>query len=147
MKLNWGTGIAIVYTSFAACMILFAVKASQQKYDLVSDKYYDEAVNFQARINAENNTAHAGMQLSMEYSPDENSILLNAEGADHAIAGTLYFYKPDRASDDFDLSFSTDHAGKTIIPLNKLAHGYWKVKASWKIDDKDYFREVKIFIP
>src|SRR5436190_14526070 len=98
MKLNWGFGIAAVYTLFAVSMILFAVKASQQHYDLVNDNYYNEAVNYQQKIDAGKNAALADSKLSIEYLSKENAIEINSVSkSNNKIKGTLSFYKPDRA--------------------------------------------------
>ena len=55
MKLNWGSGIALVYVIFAGSMVAFAIKASRQHYDLVTENYYTEAVNYQQEIDARHN--------------------------------------------------------------------------------------------
>src|SRR5215212_3969619 len=97
MKLNWGSGIAIVYTVFAGSMILFAVKASQQKNDLVIDNYYDEAVNYQTKIDAEHNNNVSGDQLKIEYRENENLIAISFSEKQKPIKGEISFYKPDYA--------------------------------------------------
>src|ERR1041385_3197489 len=99
MKLNWGFGIAVVYTLFALSMIVFAIKASQQKYDLVSDHYYEDAVNYQQRIDAESNAAGSG--LSIEYLSTINEVKIACGEKSKNINGTLTFYKPDKAGYDF----------------------------------------------
>ncbi|MEO8148218.1 MAG: FixH family protein [Bacteroidia bacterium] len=147
MKLNWGSGIAIVYTLFAAGMILFAVIASRQNFDLVTDNYYEEAVNYQKKIDAGNNAVNSESKLSITYLKTGNAIEISTDGKIKSTIGMLSFYKPDKASDDFKLNFSTDDSGKQLIPLKKLAHGYWKINASWNLNGKDCFEVQKIFIP
>lgn len=146
MKLNWGFGIAAVYTLFAVSMILFAVKASQQHYDLVNDNYYNEAVNYQKRIDAGKNAALAYSKLSIEYLAKENAIEISSDTKSNNIKGTLFFYKPDKAGDDFQITFSIDESAKKIIPLKKLSHGYWNVNADWKVNNKECYSEKRIFV-
>lgn len=147
MKLNWGFGIAVVYIVFAGSMILFAVKASQQHYDLVSENYYADAVNYQQKIDAGNNAANSNSKLSIQYIAEKNAIEIIALGNSKDINGTLSFYKPDKARDDFQFAFSTGASGKQIIPMKKLAHGYWKINAAWNVDSKNCYIEKRIFIP
>lgn len=145
MKLNWGFGIAAVYTLFAGSMIVFAIKASQQHYDLVSDHYYEDAVGYEQRIDAIKNAVSSG--LSIKYLSDDNVVEIILAGETKNISGTLTFYKPDKAGDDFQVSFSTDDSGKQLLPLKKLAHGYWKIKAAWDVNNKSCYTEQRIFIP
>lgn len=59
MKLNWGFGIAAVYTVFALGIIGMVILASRQKNDLVTESYYEQAVHFQDKINASENALEA----------------------------------------------------------------------------------------
>jgi nitrogen fixation protein FixH len=146
MKLNWGYSIAIVYTLFALSMILFAIKASKQHYDLVNDNYYEQAVNYQTKIDAENNASSSSSKLIVNYLHENHSIEISTSD-NKAMNGTLKFYKPDKASDDFAIDFKTDESGKQLIPLKKLAYGNWKVSVSWTMNGKDCYEEKKLFIP
>jgi nitrogen fixation protein FixH len=147
MKNKWGIGIAIAYITFAVCMILFAIKASNQKYDLVATNYYDEAVNYQKKIDAGKNADEADSKLTIEYVKAESSLLITTSGEIKATSGTLHFYKPDKASKDFNLDFTTDANGQQRISLKNLARGYWRINANWTSNSKACFSENKIFIP
>ena len=146
MKLNWGFGIAVVYILFAGSMVLFAVTVSRQKYDLVTEHYYEDAVNFQQQIDAGNNGTMVDSKISVTYLPLEKAVAIESVGKNKNIQGTLFFYKPDKASDDFKLNFSTGETGKQIIPLKDPAHGYWKINASWQAEGKACATEKRIFI-
>jgi hypothetical protein len=144
MKINWGFGIAVVYTLFAAGMILFVIKASQQHYDLVSNNYYDEAVAFQKKIDVRKNGERYESNLKFQFIEEYKEIILSSAG--NSINGNLSFYKPDNASEDFIMGFSTGETGKQQIILDKLSHGNWKVDIIWKSNGMDCRQETKIFI-
>ncbi len=146
MKLHWGWSIGIVYLVFVSGMILFAVKASQQKYDLVTDNYYEEAVRYQDRIDAGYNAINSSVKLSFVYKDDSKDLEIITDGKTKSVSGVLMFYKPDRAKDDFTMNFSTDNSGKQLLSLAKLSHGYWKVQAKWNTAGKECFEEKRIFI-
>ncbi|MDZ7847906.1 MAG: FixH family protein [Owenweeksia sp.] len=55
MKLNWGTGIAIVLILFAISMGYAVYKAVQQNYDLVTTDYYAEELAYQEKIDQKKN--------------------------------------------------------------------------------------------
>jgi nitrogen fixation protein FixH len=147
MKFNWGIGIGIVYATFAISMILFAFKASHQKYDLVTENYYDEAVNYQKKIDAGRNAESEGVKLDFNYSEKINSLVISTLGKQQSTSGTFTFYKPDKAIDDFKVDYLTDSNGKQILSLGKRAHGYWDVTANWTINGKECMEEKRIFIP
>lgn len=138
----------MVYIFFAAAMVLFAIKASSQKYDLVTDNYYNAAVNYQKTIDAEKNASRAESKMAFKFLTDQNAMeIISIAGLPQKITGKLSFYKPDKATDDFVLDFQTDNSGSRIIPLKKIAHGYWKINASWNENGKACSNEIKIFVP
>jgi len=147
MKNRWGWGIAIAYITFAGCMILFAIKASNQKNDLVATNYYDQAVDYQKRIDAGNNAANSDSKLCIEYLKEKGSLEIFTSGEVKSTSGTLSFYKPDKATKDFKLDFTTDANGQQLIPLKNIAHGLWHINATWIDNNKECFSENKIFIP
>jgi len=55
MKFNWGHCIAVVLVIFASSILVFVYVASKQKNELVTEKYYEKAVAYQQRIDAEKN--------------------------------------------------------------------------------------------
>src|SRR6185436_18304392 len=101
MKLNWGFGIGAVYVIFAASMTWFAVKASQQKNDLVTENYYEQAVKYQDNIDAGINAEDSAAKLSIKYLQDKNAIQVSGDTQLKNCKGTLSFYKPDNSNDDF----------------------------------------------
>ena len=56
IKLNWGTGIALVYAIFAAATTGFVTFAMNRSVDLVSNDYYTQALRQDERMQAERNT-------------------------------------------------------------------------------------------
>ncbi|HQV00011.1 MAG: FixH family protein [Bacteroidia bacterium] len=144
MKFNWGHGVALAYIVFAASMIWFAVKASQQTYDLVDEHYYEKAVGYQEIISAQKNGQLE--KLLINYLPENHSIVLTTDSNLTNLNGTLAFYKPDNATADFNLNFSIDSTGTVSIPLKQLAHGYWNINATWIAAGKTCYKEKRIFI-
>ena len=69
MKNKWGIGIAAAYITFALGMILFAVHASRQHYDLVSNNYYEQAVKYQDKIDAGHNAEQAKLDIAFNELP------------------------------------------------------------------------------
>jgi nitrogen fixation protein FixH len=147
MKINWGVSIGLVYLLFVAGMIAIAIKSSSQKLELVADNYYDDAVHYQDKINAVNNTT-SGECLNIDYVEKENGIVITIPRKSERInSGVLSFYKPDDATEDFKMDFLLDASGQSFVPLKNMSHGYWKVTGTWAIGDKNFYQEKRIFIP
>ena len=111
----------MVYIIFAGSMIAFVVVASRQNYDLVSENYYDDAVKYQQTIDAENNGTRKESQLDIDYVQDKNAIQLSGGAQMKNVKGKLSFYKPDKATNDCQIHFSTDDSSMKTIPRSALA--------------------------
>mgnify|MGYP000509856137 FL=1 len=58
MKINWGTGIVIVIAAFISFIMYFVITMStnnKYSYDLVTDNYYQQELQYQKQIEAEKN--------------------------------------------------------------------------------------------
>ncbi|MBK8846153.1 MAG: FixH family protein [Bacteroidetes bacterium] len=130
MKLNWGHGITFTYLTFVTVMILFAVKASQQTYDLVSTDYYKDAVNYQERINARVNALNQaeGLQLKLNYDKNVVEVISTSH---EKVEGQVSFYKPDNAKSDFVVPVKLEPNSTIQIPMQGKPRGFWKLRATW----------------
>lgn len=144
MRLNWGFGIAAVYIVFVLGILAMVMLASRQKNDLVTESYYEQAIHFQDKINAENNALEAN-NFEMKYLPEENKAVIQIRNSANVV-GNILFYKPDDAGKDFSIKLQTNNKGQQEIALPDIAHGYWNVLASWQDASKDYFKEVRLYI-
>ncbi len=146
MKINWGASIAIVYLLFVLSMILFVIKASRQTNDLVTENYYDDAVHYQDKIDAKNNSERFNSDFKASYSKVENRVLISVSNSTGSLSGKLNFYKPDDAQKDFEVDLKTDTAGRQQVAANKMSKGLWHVKAAWQINGTKYYSESNLFI-
>ena len=61
MKFNWGTGIAIAIVGFISFIMYFVITMSTDNtysHDLVTDKYYQQELEYQKQIDAEKNASN-----------------------------------------------------------------------------------------
>jgi len=144
MKLSWGHGIAATYILFALCMIAFVIKASQQNNELVSGDYYDQAVNYQTKINGKMNAGLPGAGMTIKYISNTKSLKIKSENAWSGNCN-LFFYKPDNGAMDFEKTITFNNDSIAIIPLDDLFPGKWKIKATWNAGSKECYMEEIIF--
>ena len=145
MKFNWGHGIALVLIIFAASILVFVFVASKQKNELVTEKYYEKAVAYQQRIDAEKNALD--QNADVKYNISSGQLMLTLGRSMSNANGTFQFYKPDNAAKDFNTIFQVTDTGFYSATIPQLTRGQWKVNVSWNIDSLEYFYEKKIFIP
>lgn len=145
MKFNWGHGIALVLIIFAASILVFVFVASKQKNELVTEKYYEKAVAYQQRIDAEKNALN--QNADVKYNISSGQLILTLGRSMSNANGTFQFYRPDNEGKDFNILFQVNDTGFYSATIPQLTRGQWKVNVSWNIDSLEYFYEKKIFIP
>ena len=95
MKLNWGTGIAIVLTAFIIFILALVYLTTTAEADLVAPDYYKQELAFQDRIDASKNGAELSATLNVAQQNDQ--ILITCDGTIEPAMhnGIVSFYRPD----------------------------------------------------
>lgn len=139
MKINWGTGIAIFYSSFVLIMILMVVKASRTGINMVQENYYDQDLNYEAfrksRQNGQSDLA------TIEYLPEAKEVVILFDEASKSVTGNIKLYRPSDNLQDKNLAIIADQNKKMVVAVSTLARGYWKIQVQWESDGKQYFKE------
>lgn len=96
MRINWGTGITITFSLFAAGMLSLVWLCVQQPQDLVSVDYYNREIAFQQQINKTSNTLELLQPLQFNYDAATHSviILFPPEMKGKSLSGALQFSNP-----------------------------------------------------
>jgi hypothetical protein len=132
MKLNWGHKLAFFASIFMLFVVVMVYKISTQKVELVDDNYYENGIRYQEEINkyaASKDTKHA-----IEFSLANHELTFQTL-ADHAIKGSMHFYRPSDSKLDFTKPFAVDANGKHVFSTTELKKGPWKVTYEWKTAD------------
>lgn len=143
--MNWGKKIALVYLSFVAFMGFMVWKCLQQKdINLVSEDYYQKEIAYQNNIDQMNNTNQLSKELTFNYKPDSQQIMLNFPKESIGSTGEINFYRPSDAKMDFAVKLDIANVENQSIPVSSLDRGLWVVKVSWNKDGKGYYKEEKM---
>lgn len=145
MKLNWGLGIALFYSTFALAMIGMAIKSTQYDHSLVREDYYqadlayqqqyDKMVNEQTRL------------LDLQHRAGEAGITLQASPeARTAVQGDILFFRPNDKRLDFSVPIQLDENGQQLIPTETIVPGRWKLKMDYQVGEKAYYSETEIVL-
>lgn len=138
-RFNWGTGIALTYTAFAAATSTFVAFAMDRRVDLVSVDYYAQSLQLDRRMEAERNALALGPALSVaEVSARAVRISLPRDLAP-AAAGTIRLYRASSAADDRELPLAVNAEGSQDVPLDGLAAGRWTVQVQWTALGRAYY--------
>jgi len=148
MKLNWGFGILIFILLFIAFILTLVYKCSQQKVELVSEKYYELELAYQQKINAMNNASLLPEKLNIQYNKENDAVEISyPKNVDRdKPSGVINFFKPEDAKLDFSIGVKCGNANEQIIPVPKIHKGWWKVNVSWVSAGTSYSHEEKILI-
>lgn len=147
MKINWGTSIVITFVAFITFILYFVVKTFTQKeydYNLVSEEYYQEELNFQNTINQSINAKDLSQKVIFELANDVLTVKipnLNEDG----IVGEIQFYRPSNDKLDFVKAIYND---EIKIKDNELVKGRWNAVITWhyaKEPKKTYYQKEQFY--
>lgn len=143
MKLNWGHGIVIAFVLFCTFVVTIVVKAFQEDFDLVSETYYQDELNYQDRIDSKINLNESGEQLTFDQT--DSQVVLTFPESFAAANGSVKFYYPSKAL--FDKEYVIDLTeNQQSFDKGDLAKGRYKVQVDWKVGDEKYFLEKELFV-
>lgn len=144
MKINWGTGIVIgliLFIGFILVMVFMMSTEDKYNYDLVTEEYYKEELQFQNEIDAENNTFQLSEQVKVVREPEGLLLIFPMEIEENKVSGTVYLYRPSNKRLDFEIPLELTKS-KLLIPKDRLLDGRWNIIVRWRMNDTDYlFKE------
>lgn len=145
MKLNWGHGLAIALAIFAAIMLGFLYNSFQLDHEMVADNYYQEELVFQDKIDQKTNAKAAGKSISIKE--EANQVIVQFTVDDTALTeGEIEFMRPSNQKLDVQFPIVLNERAQLAISKEHFARGKYTVRASWKVNDVDYYITKNIFI-
>jgi len=143
MHINWGAKIAILYISFVALIVTLVVSSMHQKFDLVSNDYYNQEIAYQHVIDASKNQAALSAPISLLKHDNDVTITFPPDFKGANITGTIQFYSPVDASLDRKFDIATAN-NSMAINSKELRKTNYKVKISWLANGKNYYQETAL---
>jgi hypothetical protein len=138
---NWGTGIAVLYTSFALSTIGFVAFAMSRPVSLVSADYYEQSLREDAKREATGNALALGAQLSFAVPrPHRLEVRLPLDQVATA-RGTITFYRASDAAQDRVVALKLAADGTQSVPIGDLASGQWLAKMRWNANGRAFYVE------
>src|SRR5215471_10819356 len=143
--MNWGHKLTIVFVGFAALIGTMVYKCTQQKFDLVSDDYYNQELKYQDKID--------GSKAASEISPVKISqtasdviIQMPQELKGLSLKGDVWLYCANKAANDVKLPLSLDANGIMEINKSHIAGSRYTAKITWSGGGTNYYKELALII-
>ncbi|SEI58201.1 FixH protein [Dyadobacter koreensis] len=145
MKLNWGAGIAILYSGFVAMILVLVGMSASQKIDLVTDNYYAEELQFQDKINKSERAK--ALEDPLKWEVDEKGILIHypKSFSEKNLSGKVNLYCPSDDSKDLHFQVSTKN-NIQFIASSEIPDGRYYLQIDWKNGEDTYWNEDLIVI-
>ena len=147
-KSRWGIGIFMFYGLFVAAVLALVLFVSFQDIQLVEQDYYEKELVFQQQIDRVKRTLELPSAVTFDYDRTGRVItILYPPEVEHArLGGRISLMRPSNADLDRMVEVFPDSTGRQVIDASGLERGMWRLKASWKIDDVEYYNEDMIVI-
>jgi hypothetical protein len=145
MKSNWGNWIAFAYTAFVALIIFMVYLTFGEKWDLVSEDYYEQEIKYQEKIDQKSRALEA--EVKPQISISNQKLVVNIPmgfEAEASVEGKVNFFRPSDAEKDFEFAISS---AKESIPLEKFSKGKYLAKIEWTYKGEKYYNEQTLIIP
>ena len=140
MKINWGTGIVIVIAAFISFIMYFVITMStnnKYSYDLVTDNYYQQELQYQKQIDAEKNAKNLIENVKLKHSEFGLTVNFPKDLDYKMINGKVFLYRPSNKQLDFEIPISISKP-YLLVPEKRLLDGRWNIIVSWTYEKKDY---------
>ncbi len=139
MKFNWGTGIALVYGTFAVGMIALVFASRQHDPGLMQKDYYALDLNYQDRLDRKQNAAALTTPPQVLVTNADKSLAIQFPPGMESALGAAKFYRSTTVNDDFSVKIESGQALQ--VATGNMMTGRWHVEMEWEAAGKKYFWE------
>lgn len=144
--MSWGYKITFLYLSFVAMILTLVFMSMQQDIHLVTENYYEKEHDFTKQVQNSFNSASLETPLQMDYQAKDKVFQLQFPQEFEGIEGTIQFYRPSDAKEDFEVKIEVDGQNLQQIDTKDLITGLWKIKVNWSTDGRTFFDEKQLIL-
>jgi hypothetical protein len=144
--MNWGYKILIVIVLFIIGMGTMVSIAMRQKNEMIDEQYYVKELKHQGQIDAENNLNALEEKLTIKDSLGALVVKIPSAALQNIQEGSVVFLRPSDQSKDRRLVLNVDSSGRQLFNKSNFVKGQYKVRISWKSEQKAYYYEQPLFV-
>jgi len=146
-RINWGTGIFLFYSFFAATLFYQVYKSTQYDNSLVVDDYYAKDLSYQQTIDKLKNSAALVSPLKINYYDILQLVELEFPDEFENITGTIQFYRAANKKEDVLLPIELGGNKCMDVFIRSLKPGLWKIEVDWVGDGTPFLDRQMIIVP
>ena len=142
LKFNWGTGVFIFIAIFLLVNAFVIYKSLQERYDLVSEEYYPQGLEYQKQIDRFANANALSGKIAITQ--DQHNLLITypVDMKGKNVKGQVVFFRPSDQNADFQDSLKFDTTLIQQVPVGEFIGGKYVAKFFWKMDGREYAKEI-----
>lgn len=144
----WPLGIIVFFGVAILGCVGFVAFCSRHPADLVAADYYEQEVRYQSQIDRVLNVSEQARRTAITYDPTAMLIAITIPPSPGGSApmGRVELYRPSAAAWDRQLKLQPNAQGVQTIDARALQPGLWKVRVTWRVEQKDFFIDKKIIV-
>lgn len=140
--MNWGKGIIVALALFVGFILFLVITLMRQDVDLVSEDYYKQEIDYEARIQKEQNGLNSTAKIKIV---DQKSFVIIQLPDSIALTNVLVNLK--RPNDEkLDKSFKIEGTKTFMLPKASLEKGKYDLTIEYTMNQKDCLLQQKIII-
>ncbi len=141
--MNWFHYIIITLLAFVGMLTYFAVRSVNTPLDLVTEKYYEEELKFQDRIDQSANSA--SLAQTADITTKDGMLYVSFPKELQNISGDIKLYFAANQSRDQNIAIKPNVENLQSIDISKL-HGAYTIQINWNSGGVKYYTEKKLFL-
>ena len=124
------------------------INLSLTSVDLQASDYYQQELEYEQRIEAQNNFALAQHKVTIGIDGQVVFINMSAIPNLQEVEGSIYFFRPNNAQQDivFPIRKNDDQNGLYSFPASQFQKGKYEIEVSYTQKGKSYFVQKVVFI-
>jgi len=146
MNVSWGAGVVAAFAVFVCLVLVMVAVSMTREVDLVTEGYYDHAIDYGVRITTLQRTAQLNNRLQVNLGEHVLMVRFPEDMPTVELSGTITLYRPSNLLRDFTVPVSVDSTLSQRISTSQLDRGLWRVQVSWRADGIDYYSEQQVML-
>ncbi|NJM25783.1 MAG: hypothetical protein HC859_10140 [Bacteroidia bacterium] len=138
--MNWGKGVFLAFVSFAALVAGLVTVSMRQDVNLVTQRYYEEEMNYQAQQERMMNT-RALTVLPKVVVSDSGHFELQYASLRDIQDGEIVLFRPSSSRLDQRFTFRAHDDSVAKFVIRPTTPGMYRVQITWSMHDKSYYME------
>ena len=131
--MNWGKGIVTALTLFIGFISFLVVKIMSQDVDLVSEDYYKQEIDYEARIQKEQNGLNNAAKI--ELIDQEAYVVVQLPDSSSLTNVVLNLKRPNDKK--LDKSFKIEGTKTFMLPKSSLEKGKYELTIEYTINGEE----------